>query len=160
MESLQSASRDMTTVPTEPGSGLSSPRIFITIMEYMLYRKKSICSKTILLRYLTSWLYQDHPDLVRNNKIMQSTPLHLSTKFWWLFIVTLTLPGSLIVLMEGELSQHHPTQNIHKPWPTNWFLVMDPINDIKWHQNWYQIPSCGNLGWECTFFQSSGNFLL
>ena len=50
----------------------------------------------------------------KNNKIMQSTPLHLSTKFWWLFIVTLTLPGSLIVLMEGELSQHHPTQNIHK----------------------------------------------
>ena len=41
--------------------------------------------------------------------IMQSTPLHLSTKFWWLFIVTLTLPGSLIVLMEGELSQHQST---------------------------------------------------
>ena len=63
--------------------------------------------------------------------IMQSTPLHLSTKFWWLFIVTLTLPGSLIVLMEGELSQHQPTPNIHKLGPTNWFLVMDPINDIK-----------------------------
>ena len=25
---------------------------------------------------------------------IHSTPLHLSTKFWWLFIVTLTLPSS------------------------------------------------------------------
>ena len=41
------------------------------------------------------------------------------------------LGSSLIVLMVGELSQHQPTPNIHKLGPTNWFLVMDPIDDIK-----------------------------
>ena len=137
MESRQSASRDMTTAPTEPGSGVSSQRSFITIMEYMLYRKKSICSKTIRLRYLTSWLYQDHPDLVRIINIMQSTPLHSSPIVYKVLVAVycnphcLTSAGSLIVLMVGELSQHQPTPNIHKLGPTNWFLVMDPIDDIK-----------------------------
>ena len=58
--------------------------------------------------------------------------------------------------MVGELSQHQPTPNIHKLGPTNWFLVMDPIDDIKR----YQIPSCDHPGWKCIFFLSGGNFFL
>ena len=37
------------------------------IMEYLRYRRKSICSKTIHQKYLTSWLCLVHQGLVRQN---------------------------------------------------------------------------------------------
>ena len=72
-------------------------------------------------------LLKNHPSEIFNFMVVSGSPrlgknyqyyaIHstpLVYKVWWLFIVTLTLPGSLIVLMEGELSQQQPTPNIHK----------------------------------------------
>ena len=128
----------MTTAPTGPGTGLSSLMSFITIMEYMLYRRKSICSKTIRLRYLTSWLYRDHQDLVRIINITQSTPLHSTPLVYKVLVAVYCNPhftklgSSLIVLMVGELSQHQPHHQI--------FTNSDQqIGSLLWTLDRYQV---------------------
>ena len=88
VESLSFSSDRVIVLVTDPNHPGRSPTVTLgmitekkttliatKIMEYLRFKKKSICSRTIHLKYSTSWLYLARLDLVRVFHLFQITHL-------------------------------------------------------------------------------------
>ena len=88
VESLSFSSDRVIVLVTDPNHPGRSPTVTLgmitekkttliatKIMEYLRFKKKSICSRTIHLKYSTSWLYRARLDLVR---VFHLFKLHIS----------------------------------------------------------------------------------